>query len=1173
MADGSLTFDTKVNTDGFKEGASTLEKALDRLKESVDRLSRNIEASFNGAGNAAAVAADKSEQAAGGIESIGDAAKQTEQQVKSLQEQMDAIHVTFAEDTPISPIPSPTTEPISGDPGYDPKAMAATFGEAAAGIRNYSEAVQQYGNQAGAVLNEMEKGTAVIEEVASSAEQGAERVEHSCIGIVDSVKMQLKNMMSFTPKIPGMLMDGVSKITKVPGIIKGAFSKASKTIATFGGSLKSLGVKAKSAVSNLKKLVPGANKASKSVLKLSNMFKLMLIRMAMRSVIQGVKEGMQNLVQYSDETNRSVSSLMTGMTYLKNSFAAAFAPVSTYVVPVLNVLIDALATALGYLNQFLSAISGKTTYTKAVRANEDYAASLKKTGNEAKKVLAPFDDLVQIQNESSSSGSGAGSADPSQMFTEETITGEIRGFADRIQEMLAADDWSGIGQLLGEKVNEAIDSIDYSGIGSRIGYAINGAVQTAYYFLDTVNFTNIGKHIAELINSGLEQIDFTFVGATVVKWFTLLPDLVIGFLSELDWGLVAKSVSDFFIGAFDEATKWLNQYDWSQLGADLWTNIKIVFANIDWSSIAISMFTLLGTALRSAGQFLGEFFGSIGADIKMWWDSEIQGQSWSETAVNLLCAIGEGFADIGTWVWDNIVDPFCVALLGENTWADVKEVGKNIIEGLYQGILDFFADPIEWIKTNIVDPFVNGIKSLFGIHSPSTVMAEMGQYLWDGFCNGIKEFFANPIDFIKANITDPFVDGVKGLLGIHSPSTVMKEVASDAVSGFNLGVEDNQSSTQSIVQSWASGVANWFASKLGIGSGDSEEAKRWANSTISGFNNTVSAGYVRSRSIMEKWADQVRSWFVGTTETRGVNEVSWRKFANDIITAFADEISGKHAETQLPVETWAENLRSWFTGTDEKAGVNETSWMKFARDIIQAFKAAITGNHALTMEPMETWARHAREWFWGDSDTAGTGGMYAAFYDMAKRINEGFAKGISDFADMAKAAIQEWASEIMEAAEEEFDINSPSKEFQTIAQYVVKGFDKGILAGVSESVSTARKWLDGVMSVFDGVDISVPVGLDTSRYMPKIATGSVVPPRAGEASVSMRGSSAQDDMLSLLISRLDELMQQLSDDNGTPIELVLNLSGNMAALAKILKPELDKEAARKGVKLVVVGGA
>ena len=62
-------------------------------------------------------------------------------------------------------------------------------------------------------------------------------------------------------------------------------------------------------------------------------------------------------------------------------------------------------------------------------------------------------------------------------------------------------------------------------------------------------------------------------------------------------------------------------------------------------------------------------------------------------------------------------------------------------------------------------------------------------------------------------------------------------------------------------------------------------------------------------------------------------------------------------------------------------------------------------------------------------------------------------------------------------------------------------------------------------------------------------------------------------MLSLLISRLDELMQQLSDDNGTPIELVLNLSGNMAALAKILKPELDKEAARKGVKLVVVGGA
>ena len=85
----------------------------------------------------------------------------------------------------------------------------------------------------------------------------------------------------------------------------------------------------------------------------------MLIRMAMRAAIQGVREGMQNLVQYSDRANQSMSGLMTNMTYLKNSFAAAFAPILSYVAPVLNTLINLLATAVGYINQFFFFCAGR----------------------------------------------------------------------------------------------------------------------------------------------------------------------------------------------------------------------------------------------------------------------------------------------------------------------------------------------------------------------------------------------------------------------------------------------------------------------------------------------------------------------------------------------------------------------------------------------------------------------------------------------------------------------------------------------------------------------------------------------------------------------------------------------------------------------------------------------
>ena len=61
---------------------------------------------------------------------------------------------------------------------------------------------------------------------------------------------------------------------------------------------------------------------------------------------------MQNLVQYSDRANQSMSGLMTNMTYLKNSFAAAFAPILSYVAPVLNTLINLLATAVDISTSF-----------------------------------------------------------------------------------------------------------------------------------------------------------------------------------------------------------------------------------------------------------------------------------------------------------------------------------------------------------------------------------------------------------------------------------------------------------------------------------------------------------------------------------------------------------------------------------------------------------------------------------------------------------------------------------------------------------------------------------------------------------------------------------------------------------------------------------------------------
>ena len=1179
-ADGSLRFDTAVNTEGFKDGISVLSKAMDRLTKAVDQLSSNIMTRFGTTEQAMQKVAEGAEKASEEIESIGSSADRSTERVKSLQEQMDAISVHTMQDSAADvATAAPVSVPVAAsDMGYNPEAMSAVFGKAAEDIRSWSDAINMYGQQAGFALNDLERDAAEAGQAISSGADQAENTVQRYVGFKDSVIGAFKNMPGAFALIPKALS---LEISKIPGIVKSGFSKASGVISGFGKALgKGLAGKAKSAVTSLKGLSKPADKAAKSILKLSNMFKLMLIRMAMRAVVQGVKEGMQNLVQYSGDANQAMSELTSSMTYAKNSFAAAFAPILSFVVPAITVLINALATAVGYVNQFFSALGGKGTFVRAKKVNQDYAASLKKTGGaakqagkDAKKALAPFDDLVQIQREGAddSSGGSSGGIDPSQMFETVAIDQGISDFANKLKELWQAGDWEGIGQLIGQKINDSVQkftdyiswdnvgakitafvtafttlfnslvaNIDWYSIGIMMGTGINTLVNTLYLLLTQIDWLMLGSALATGLNGMVATIDWNLFGATLGAFFQAKISGLYGFVDTADWPLIGQAIGNGLNGT-------ISQIDWGMLGLLFATGLGGLFSvagnfaqTFDWTgfgnSIALSLSTFFQTFdWAGSGTAISDIvIGILDALLTViiqtdWWAfgdgiaTAIEHIDWTTVANRFFAVIGAALGGFAAFLGGLLSDGVEEA---KNYFQEkIKECGGNVVDGILMGIVDGMKSIGTWIKANIFTPFMDAFKDAFGIHSPSTVMAEMGQYLWDGFCNGIKEFFSNPGAFIKANITDPFVNGLKSFLGIHSPSTVLAGIGSYTVQGFNQGVTSEQTASQNVVQSWASGVANWFSEKFGIGTGDSVESKKWANSIMSGFNNTVRKNYTQSQTVME---------------------------------------------------TWAENVRKWFVGVDENQGVNELSWTKFADLIIQAFKAKIEGSHSETQGPVETWARNVREWFWGDSDPQGTGGMYAAFYDMAKRINEGFANGISDFAYMAKDAIRKWAAEAMEEAEEEFDINSPSREFYNIAEYVVRGFNNGIADMARSSRSIVQDWLDGVMEGFDGVQIRLPIGIDipnAAAYLPKMARGSIVPPRAGDMAASMRSRSyAEEELLSNLIARLDTLLSQQQGDRSQPIQIVLNLTGSMAALARALKPELDREAARRGVSLVVIGG-
>lgn len=146
--------------------------------------------------------------------------------------------------------------------------------------------------------------------------------------------------------------------------------------------------------------------------------------------------------------------------------------------------------------------------------------------------------------------------------------------------------------------------------------------------------------------------------------------------------------------------------------------------------------------------------------------------------------------------------------------------GKNLIQGFIDGIKNLKEQAISSV-TGIATSAVDKFKSLLGIHSPSTVFAEIGGYIDQGLANGI----ASAIPYV-ATAMQGVVDAVqeKGNELINTGSTQ----ATNYVTGFLNGLNTQwQQIDQSLQSDFFGSIGTlWDA----ISNGDLEKLGTWAAS-------------------------------------------------------------------------------------------------------------------------------------------------------------------------------------------------------------------------------------------------------------------------------------------------------------------------------------------------------
>lgn len=449
------------------------------------------------------------------------------------------------------------------------------------------------------------------------------------------------------------------------------------------------------------------------------------------AIQKAIKEGSDNLVQYSSEYNYSISSMVSSLLYLKNAWAAAFSPITNAVAPYISQFIDMIASAVNVVGQFMAALTGKGFAVQAKKAWKDYAAGLdttKDSAGDAEKALKDLqnymlgiDELNVIQPGSNSgSGSGSGSATPSpdDMFETVEVSNSMNKLADMFKEAIQNSDFTGIGRMISDKLSDELEGIKWKSVykkadnfGRGLATFLNGLITPRLFY-------DLGKTVASSINTAFHaanafaiNFDWDNLGESVASGIK-------GFFENWDAGLTAETFSNFASGLLRALKSAIEKLGEDNAFEDIGQKIVDFVCGIKWGELSwdlIEFFKALFDAMVDfpmdlargvLEELINEIFG-----IKV----NIPGvpKTFKDIVKNMTLNNVPGFKQIkivgdiisvpkGTKEVINIIKP----LFDKNEWLDAIKGSKEAIEENFNSA--FNAMKLIWDK-NKTGTFFDGV--------------------------------------------------------------------------------------------------------------------------------------------------------------------------------------------------------------------------------------------------------------------------------------------------------------------------------------------------------------------------------------------------------------------------------------------------------------------------------
>lgn len=880
QADGTILIDTEINADDMKAGSKEVEAAVRRMAASVNDLGTKAKTalnkqvdSFAKLNQEYAAQAQKVEELKRKVAEYGNQKVPTEEYSK-LQNELSKIESQY---TKLSNQRREYESLGIGDDSLAYKSIRDELDKVYVKAENLRAKIEQLEASGKAfTLGPQTKEAAVDMEKLAAAERKLSDMNNRLGTSYSAIKSQVNDYKN--------------------GLLKA--DSAQKKASASGNRLSK----------SLKNTEKSANSASFGIGKmLGSSILFSFTFQAINAVLTGIKDGFANLAQYSGTTNNSISMLWSSLERLKNSLATAFAPILDVVAPILSKFIDMLSTAASYVSMFFAFLSGKSTYTRAVAVQKDYAASLQDTATGAKDAaeeteaaaeaaedyLSPLDDINRYTEQNTSGGTGGnggGSGSPGEtgsegpLFEEVPIDNKFASLLDsvldklkEIRDIFMSGFWDGLGDY--KPLLEELKR-DLSSIGKYLTDIFTDAdVQAAakrfaesfIYNLGKIagSFAKIGLAIAVNIVGGIESylsenvdriknylVTMFDVGTEINTLLGNLASTVAEIFSDVFGSQVAQDITGNIIGIFTEAFMLVTMLG-ASFGRDL---LNMIVQPLIENKEAIKT-ALLETLqpIQTITQAIETFLQSITDKIMALYNEHIKpfidsiSQGISDIVGTFLSAYNEYIAPILD-AWAAKFDEVLNGPVLDAIDSFLSVVGKviDVLKLLWEEVL---VPLIEWIIENII-PVLAPIVEWIGTTALDLVgtVAEMA--------SGILDALGGIIDFLVGVFTGDWDKAFSGL----------KQIADGFKKTFNAIFDFIQNNILIPFGNFLSGVfeQDWISS-FGV-----------FGYVIEGFLGIIQNNFDRARQVFDGLIDFVNGIFSG----------NWRRAWEGIVDIFTGVFQG-----------------------------------------------------------------------------------------------------------------------------------------------------------------------------------------------------------------------------------------------------------------------------------------